>query len=90
MVEDVVGRMVKWGRDGLVGVLVVDEGGSVVGLVYMDAEALRETVRNRQLYRYSREFRKVMKKGETSDNVFNVLDIKFDCDNDSIIVVVKG
>jgi phosphoribosyl-AMP cyclohydrolase len=90
MVEDVVGRMVKWGRDGLVGVLVVDEGGCVVGLVYMDDKALRETVRNRQLYRYSREFRKVMKKGETSDNVFNVLDIKFDCDNDSIIVVVKG
>jgi hypothetical protein len=39
--EDVVGRMVKWGRDGLVGVLVVDEGGCVVGMVYMDDQALK-------------------------------------------------
>ena len=31
-----------------------------------------------------------MKKGETSGNVFDILDFKLDCDNDSIIIKVKS
>ncbi len=78
----------KWDENNLVTCVLQNKNGLVLGVVYMDREALYKTCQTKLLYRYSRQHKKVMCKGETSGNFQHVIKISFDCDNDSVLVVV--
>lgn len=74
--------------DGLWPTIVSDETGSVLGLVYSDAESLREALAtNAGVYR-SRT-RGLWRKGETSGARQDLLRIAVDCDRDALLFTVK-
>lgn len=56
---------------------------------YMDKDALNMTLENSVVTFYSRTKKRLWTKGETSGNFLKVVDIMLDCDQDSILVLVK-
>lgn len=80
---------VSFGADGLVPAVVVDEDDRVLMLAYMDAEALRRTLRDGRTWFYSRSRRTYWAKGETSGAVQEVRSVTTDCDGDAILVRVR-
>lgn len=79
----------KWDNSGLISCIIQNKNGLVLGLVYMDKLALMKTCKTRLLHRFSRQYNKVICKGETSGNVQSVISMSFDCDSDALLVVVE-
>jgi len=61
----------------------------VLMLAYMNAEAYRETLATGRVCYYSRSRQKLWRKGEESGNVQELQEIYFDCDADTLLVVVN-
>ncbi|MDI3502138.1 MAG: phosphoribosyl-AMP cyclohydrolase [Archaeoglobi archaeon] len=80
----------KFDERGLIPVVVQDfESGEVLMLAYMNREALELTVRTGEAHYWSRERRKIWKKGEISGNTQKVRDILVDCDGDALLLKVE-
>ena len=58
-------------------------------LAYMNEESLRRTSRERKACYYSRSRQSLWLKGETSGHFQEIIDIKFDCDQDALLLTVK-
>lgn len=72
---------------GLVPAIVQDaRTGRVLMLGYMNAEALEKTLGTKLVTFFSRSRQKLWTKGETSGNLLHLIDIKADCDNDTLLV----
>ncbi len=56
---------------------------------FMNEEALRLTISTKKVHFFSRTKNRIWMKGETSNNILNLVDIKLDCDNDTILVMVE-
>jgi phosphoribosyl-AMP cyclohydrolase len=81
---------VKWQADGLVPAVAQDAvTGKVLTLAWMNREALRETAQTQEAHYWSRSRRALWRKGEQSGYVQRVREIRLDCDNDAILVVVE-
>ncbi|MEI2315377.1 phosphoribosyl-AMP cyclohydrolase [Bacillus paramobilis] len=75
---------------GLLPAVVMEEGtNEVLMLAYMNEEAYEKTLETKRTWFYSRSRRSLWSKGETSGNVQYVQSLYLDCDQDSIVVVVK-
>ncbi|CAM3990825.1 MULTISPECIES: phosphoribosyl-AMP cyclohydrolase [Bacillus] len=75
---------------GLLPAVVMEEGtNEVLMLAYMNEEAYEKTLETKRTWFYSRSRRALWNKGETSGNVQYVQSLYLDCDQDSIVVVVK-
>jgi phosphoribosyl-ATP pyrophosphohydrolase/phosphoribosyl-AMP cyclohydrolase len=82
---------VAFGPDGLVPVVVQDAGdGAVLMLGYASAEALRRTAQERRAWFWSRSRQALWRKGETSGNTLEVVDIRLDCDQDAVLYRVRA
>ncbi len=75
-------------EDGLWPTVVCDERGVALGMVYSDAESLREAVRTGRGVYHSRR-RGLWKKGETSGAIQQLLRIDPDCDRDALRFIVR-
>jgi phosphoribosyl-ATP pyrophosphohydrolase/phosphoribosyl-AMP cyclohydrolase len=76
--------------DGLVPAIVQDsETKNVLMLGYMNAEAYEKTVESNKVTFYSRTKQRLWTKGEESGHFLNLIDIKIDCDNDTLLIQVK-
>lgn len=76
--------------DGLIPVIVQDENTSVVLMLgFMNDEALNKTIKTKLVTFYSRNKKRLWTKGETSKNYLHLIDIKTDCDNDTLLVKVN-
>ena len=76
--------------DGLVPAVVQDAStGVVLMLGYMNREALEETISNELVTFYSRSKQRLWVKGETSKNFLHLVDIKNDCDFDTLLIKAK-
>lgn len=75
--------------DGLIPVIVIDLEGEVLMLAYMNSEALKRTLESGRTWFYSRSRRQYWAKGETSGNIQKVIDIRSDCDRDTLLVRVE-
>lgn len=64
------------------------ESGEVLMLAWMNAEALRLTLDTREAHYFSRSRGALWKKGETSGQVQRVVDVRFDCDQDAVLLKV--
>lgn len=74
---------------GLVPAIVQDARTRVVLMMaYMNEEALRKTLAEGRVTFYSRSRHCLWTKGETSGHYLDVVDIKADCDNDTLLVEV--
>lgn len=72
---------------GLLPAIIQDaETGKVLMLGYMNEDALDETRRSRKVTFYSRSKKRLWTKGETSGNFLHLVDIKADCDGDTLLV----
>lgn len=58
-------------------------------LGYMNQEALEKTLAEKKLTFYSRTKQRLWTKGETSGNFLHLIDVKIDCDNDTLLFKVK-
>ena len=56
---------------------------------YMNAEALTRTIETGEAHYYSRSRQKLWKKGETSGEVQKVVEVRVDCDQDAILLIVE-
>lgn len=76
--------------DGLVpAILQHFQTKQVLMLGYMNREALQKTLEERVAWFFSRSKQRLWKKGETSANYQHVVDIQLDCDQDTLLVMVK-
>ena len=76
--------------DGLVPVIIQDEQTlEVLMLGYMNQEAYDKTVAENIVTFYSRSKNRLWTKGETSNNFLRVKSIDIDCDNDTLLFLVK-
>ncbi|MFS0864010.1 bifunctional phosphoribosyl-AMP cyclohydrolase/phosphoribosyl-ATP diphosphatase HisIE [Fredinandcohnia sp. 179-A 10B2 NHS] len=81
---------VKFDEKGLAPAIVQDGGSKeVLTLAYMNEESLRKSVKTRETWFYSRSRQELWHKGETSGNTQKIVDIKYDCDQDAILVLVE-
>ena len=76
--------------DGLIPAIIQDsETKNVLMLGYMNAEAYEKTVESKKVTFYSRTKQRLWTKGEESGNFLNLIDIKIDCDNDTLLIQVQ-
>lgn len=76
--------------EGLMPVVVQDsETKEVLTLAYMDEEAYKKSMETGLMHYYSRSKQRVRMKGEASGNIQEIKDVMIDCDNDSLLFLVK-
>jgi phosphoribosyl-AMP cyclohydrolase len=81
---------VRWNADGLVPAIAQDAASHrVLTLAWMNREALVETARTRTAHYWSRSRGALWKKGEQSGHEQRVREIRLDCDNDAILLIVE-
>ncbi len=81
---------IRWNSEGLIPVVVQDiDSDEVLMLAYMNKEALLYTIEQKRACYYSRSRQELWIKGETSGNYQDVIDIRFDCDKDTILLKVR-
>jgi phosphoribosyl-ATP pyrophosphohydrolase/phosphoribosyl-AMP cyclohydrolase len=80
---------IAYGPDGLVPVIVQDEGdGRVLMLGWADAEAVAATLATGEVHFHSRSRNRLWRKGETSGHVLRLVDLSLDCDADALLARV--
>lgn len=77
-------------KDGLVPAIIQDaQTKNVLMLGYMNQEAYQRTLETKKVTFFSRSRKKLWTKGEESGNFLNLVDIKVDCDQDTLLVMAE-
>ena len=80
----------KWDQGGLIPAIVQDaQSGQVLMMAYMNAESLRLTQETGETHFWSRSRGELWHKGATSGNVQKVIEIRVDCDADTLLISVS-
>ena len=80
---------IKYNNDGLIPAIIQDAiTKTVLMLGYMNAEAIAKTKETNKVTFYSRSKQRLWTKGEESGHFLNLISIKNDCDNDSLLIQV--
>lgn len=80
---------IRFDRDGLIPAVATDAAsGKVLMLAFMNAEAVEKTLATGQAHYYSRSRRQLWHKGATSGQTQAVRELRIDCDQDAIWLVV--
>lgn len=88
-VEEGAFLMPKFDAAGLVTAVAVDaHDGAVLMVAHMNEEALRRTLATGTAWYWSRSRGELWHKGETSGQIQAVRDIRVDCDQDCLLLVV--
>ncbi|MHB8622698.1 MAG: phosphoribosyl-AMP cyclohydrolase [Sulfuricaulis sp.] len=81
---------IRWNTDGLVPAIAQEIGtAKVLTLAWMNREALAATAKEGRAVYWSRSRKKLWRKGEESGHVQVVKDIRLDCDNDAVLLLVE-
>lgn len=81
--------IVRFNADGLVpAVAQQHDTGEVLMMAWMNAEALRETVATGRVCYWSRSRGRLWRKGERSGQVQTLVEIRLDCDGDTVLLLV--
>jgi len=79
----------KFDSAGLVTAVVSDRGsGALLMVAHMNAEALALTRATGEAHFWSRSRARIWRKGESSGNCLKVVEMRVDCDQDSIWLIV--
>ena len=80
----------KFNENNLIPVVVQDVNTKeVLMLAYMNKEAMQITLTEKKATYYSRSRKELWTKGETSGNIQQVVGFYYDCDKDTILLLVK-
>ena len=81
---------IKYDVNGLIPAIVQDaETKEVLMMAYMNAESLCLTLETGKTVFWSRSRKKLWHKGATSGNIQKVVEIKVDCDADTLLALVN-
>ncbi|KMJ59294.1 phosphoribosyl-ATP pyrophosphatase [Bacillus sp. LL01] len=81
---------VRFDEKGLVPAIVQDAySKEVLTLAYMNGESLVKTVETRETWFWSRSRAELWHKGATSGNTQRVVEMRYDCDQDAVLVLVE-
>ncbi|WP_442853671.1 bifunctional phosphoribosyl-AMP cyclohydrolase/phosphoribosyl-ATP diphosphatase HisIE [Bacillus sp. CHD6a] len=81
---------VKFDEKGLVPAIVQNASTKeVLTLAYMNGESLVKTVESRETWFWSRSRGELWHKGATSGNTQRVIEMRYDCDQDAVLVLVE-
>ena len=81
---------VHWDERGLVPAVVQDaRTGQVLMLAYLNAESLARTLETGESWFWSRSRRELWHKGATSGNTQRVVEVRYDCDGDALLLRVE-
>jgi len=91
--ENIAARVVadlRFDANGLVPAIAQSvENGEVLMLAYMNAEAINETLETGQVCYWSRSRQKLWRKGKSSGHVQRLVELRYDCDNDAVLLRVR-
>ena len=88
--EQGAGFLPKFDDTGLITAVAVDSArGEVLMVAFMDAEALSKTRETGLAHFHSRSRGRLWLKGETSGHVLRVQEIRVDCDQDALVLLVE-
>lgn len=80
----------KFDAAGLVTAIATDRAsGELLMVAHMNADALRLTGETGDAHFWSRSRQALWRKGETSGNVLRVLELRIDCDQDAVWLIVE-
>ena len=80
----------KFDANGLLTAVAVDAAnGEVLMVAFMDAEALAKTRETGLAHFHSRSRGRLWQKGETSGYTLQVAEIRVDCDQDALVLLVR-
>lgn len=80
----------RFDAQGLVCAVAVDaDSREVLMVAWMDAEAIERTLATGLAHFHSRSRGRLWQKGETSGHVLNVREIRLDCDQDALVLIVE-
>jgi phosphoribosyl-ATP pyrophosphohydrolase/phosphoribosyl-AMP cyclohydrolase len=81
---------IRFDEKGLVPAIVQDaDTKEVLTLAYMNQESLTKTLETGETWFYSRSRQELWHKGATSGNTQSVVSVKYDCDQDAVLVLVQ-
>ena len=81
----------KWDAAGLITGVVTDAvSGELLMVAHLNGEALQRTLETGEAHFWSRSRGRLWKKGETSGNVLRVVEMRIDCDQDSLWLKVEA
>ena len=82
---------IDWKKDaGLVPAIVQDAATlQVLMLGYMNAAALKKTLKTKRVTFFSRSKQRLWTKGESSKNFLHLVSLQVDCDNDTILITAR-
>ncbi len=79
----------RFGADGLITCITTDvKDGAVLMVAHMNAEALRLTLATGVAHYWSRSRKALWRKGDTSGQTQSVREMRTDCDQDALLLVV--
>jgi phosphoribosyl-AMP cyclohydrolase len=80
----------RFNADGLIAAIAVDaDDGAVLMFAWMNDEALRLTLDSGVAHYFSRSRNELWKKGETSGQLQQVVEVRIDCDQDAVLLKVR-
>jgi|SRR5215212_2874970 len=80
---------IKFDANGLIPAIIQDaETNQVLMMAYMNAESLQLTLKKGETYFWSRSRSELWHKGATSGNVQQVIEVRVDCDADTLLIRV--
>jgi len=81
---------IKWDGRGLVPAIVQDaQTDQVLMLAYMNQEALEHCISTGEAHFWSRSRSELWHKGATSGNTQRIVEIRYDCDGDTLLLRVE-
>lgn len=81
---------IKWNDAGLIPAIVQDATTlEVLMMAHMNVTSLRRTIETGDAVYWSRSRQTLWRKGETSGNTQRVVEIRIDCDADTILLLVE-
>ena len=81
---------IKFNKDGLIPVIAqCVQTGTVLMMAWMNEEALKKTIDTNDMYYFSRSRQKLWQKGETSGHFQKLIELRLDCDNDTILALIE-
>ncbi len=88
--ETIASESIKFDANGLIPAIVQDvDTNEVLMMAYVNKEALQLTFETRETHFWSRSRNELWRKGETSGNVQKVIEVRVDCDADTLLILVQ-
>ena len=89
-IESEIMAAIKWNEAGLIPAIVQDADSlEVLMMGHMNAASLRRTIETGDAVFWSRSRQSLWRKGETSGNTQRVVEVRIDCDADTLLLMVE-